>query len=162
MKKIIHFSVTLILFFVLTDCKKKEIPGPQGAPGTNGTGGNASTSSSDLFVINSADWKVNGSVLEYIYSSPLITAKVVNEGGLKVFMQLSNVWWELPNSTGDLLMQCGFSEGKVRLTFADIHGGVPAAPETANYRLVTLSSSAKGQSNLPSHVFVKTSEIAAQ
>jgi hypothetical protein len=162
MIKLIRFSLTFVLFFVLTDCKKKEIPGPQGAPGVNGTGGNASTSSSDLFVINSADWKLNGSVLEYIYSSPLITAKVVNEGGLKVFMQLSNVWWELPNSTGDLLMQCGFSEGKVRLTFTDIHGGVPEAPETANYRLVTLSSSAKGQSNLSSNIFIKTSEIAAQ
>ncbi len=132
-------------FFLLLvgGCKKKEIPGPQGPPGVNGTGGNANTANSDVFVINTSDWKVNGNVYEVIYSSSLLTSTVVNAGSVSVFTQLSGVWWELPTAHGDLLMQCGFSEGKVKITYADIHGGLPDPPPTANYRIVTVSTGAK-------------------
>jgi hypothetical protein len=144
-KSLLFFTLAALLS--LSACKKKEIPGPQGPPGTNGTGGNASTSASDIFVINTADWKVNGNVYEYTYASSLLTAKVVNEGSVKVFTEVKGVWWELPNADGDLLSQCGFSEGKLRITYADIHGGLPDPPTTANYRLVTLSGSARGISS---------------
>lgn len=159
MKSNLLTILALSLLFVFSACKKKEIPGPQGPNGVNGTGGNANTASGALFVVNSADWKINGSVLEFIHLSPLLTAKVVNEGSVKVFMEHSNAWWELPNATGDLLMQAGFSEGKLRLTFADIHGGVPESPETANFRLVTLSGSARESLENSSTPFSLTTEV---
>ena len=152
------FLLPIIALLSLSACKKKEIPGPQGPPGTNGTGGNANTSASDVFVVNTADWKVNGNVYEYIYASTLLTAKVVNEGSVKVFTETNGVWWELPHADGDLLSQCGFSEGKVRITYADIHGGLPDAPPTANYRLVTLSANARGKSTDASVNSIPSSE----
>lgn len=131
----------LSLLLVTTACKKKEIQGPKGEPGVNGTGGNASMSSSAEFVVAATEWTNENNVWKYVYSSALISAKVVNTGGLKVYMKVGTSWNELPFADGDVLTQFGFSEGKVNISVADIHGGLPAQPGTTTFRLITFYDS---------------------
>jgi hypothetical protein len=168
MKKI-TFSAFLIpaLFFLLvlslSNCKKKEIPGPKGEAGANGTGGNSSTSSSESFLVSSIDWVAATDSWQYTYNSNLITKKVADEGAVKVYIQKDGAWWELPHADGDLLTQCGFSEGKIKLVHADIHGGLPNPPANTTYRIVTLFESARACQEMgtvyPSNVSV-TSTIS--
>ena len=126
---------------VSASCKKEEIQGPKGEPGTNGTGGNAGMSSSAEFVVAATEWKDVNNVWQYNYSSSLVTSKVVSGGGVKVYMKVAGSWYELPFADGDILTQFGFSEGKVALSVADIHGGAFAQPATASFRIVTFYDS---------------------
>jgi hypothetical protein len=134
----------LLISFFLVNCKKKEIPGPQGDPGVAGTGGNSNTSSGSVFPIAASQWLKDSLAWSYTFNSDLITKAVAEKGAVKVFVDLSGTWWELPLAEGDLLTQCGFAEGMVKLVYADIHGGRPALPPvTRNYRIVTLSEAAR-------------------
>jgi hypothetical protein len=142
--KIKLFAVLLMAVLLVIACKKKEIPGPQGEPGKNGTGGNSNTTSSAVFPITNSQWVSDGGNWTATYSSTLITKDVVDKGSLKLYVDIGGSWWELPYAEGDLLTQCGFSEGKVRLVHGDIHGGLPfSAPPTRNYRLVTVVEAAR-------------------
>lgn len=147
MKKIFRLSllIVLIIFFSsgIYSCKKKEIPGPKGESGVNGTGGNSSTASSDVFVVPTTEWVAGTDGFSYVYNSTLITQKVVDSGAVKAYIEMDGAWWELPHADGDLFTQCGFSLGKVKLEFMDIHGGLPPRPATASFRLVTLFRSAR-------------------
>ena len=149
MKKSLQITTKLLLCLITAGlifggCKKEEVKGPQGDPGPNGTGGNANTSSSAIFVVGTSQWTSGTSQWEYTYNSGLITKTAADNGAVKVFKEVNGTWWELPFAEGDLMTQCGFSEGKVKLVHIDIHGGLPpSAPTTANYRLVVLSESAK-------------------
>jgi hypothetical protein len=131
----------LVSLLCCVSCKKEEIQGPKGEPGTNGTGGNAAMSSSAEFVVAATEWKDVNNVWQYNYSSSLVTSKVVSGGGVKVYMKVAGTWYELPFAEGDILTQFGFSEGKVALSVADIHGGPFAQPATASFRIVTFYDS---------------------
>lgn len=134
-------ALVIASLLVGSSCKKKEIQGPKGEAGTNGTGGNASMSSSAEFVVATTEWKDVNNVWQYTYSSSLVTPKVVSSGGVKVYMKVSGAWYELPFADGDILTQFGFSEGKVALSVSDIHGGAFDQPTTASFRIVTFYDS---------------------
>lgn len=139
------FLVLIVLFTLLTACKKEEIQGPKGEPGTPGGGGNANITSGDVFTIGSANWLPNAdsSAWQVVISSSLITQSVVDKGVVKVFQQKGSSWWELPYTEGDLFTQFGFQTGSVTLTFMDIHGGLPTKPATTNYRISVFLGSAR-------------------
>jgi|GEM_PF-3556441 len=134
-----------VLSTLCTGCKKKEIQGPKGEPGTPGGGGNASISSSNIFLIASTQWTVNADSSGWLTSinSALITQDVVDKGAVKVYVFRYSSWWELPYTEGDEFTQYGFKTGMVNLTLSDIHGGLPPKPVTTDYRLVILSESGK-------------------
>lgn len=137
---------------ISASCKKKEIQGPKGEPGKNGTGGNAGMSSSAEFVVAATEWNTVNNVWQYNYASNLINTQVVSGGGVKVFMKVASSWYELPFADGDILTQFGFSEGKVVLSVADIHGGLPDQPATASFRVVTFYDSPRPSNTAISHV----------
>lgn len=142
------FLVLVVLSSAFTACKKEEIQGPKGDPGTPGGGGNASITSGDVFTIGSANWLPNAdsSAWQVVISSTLITQAIVDKGVVKVFQQKGSAWWELPYTEGDLFTQFGFQTGSVTLTFMDIHGGLPTKPATTNYRISVFLGSARAAS----------------
>ena len=141
--KLFIFITCFCLFAI--SCKKEEIPGPKGEPGTPGGGGNASISKSDIFTITSTQWKANSDSSAWVVSitSTLITQSAVDNGAVKVFSLRNSAWWELPLTQGDLFTQFGFVVGAVNLEYVDIHGGLPEKPLTSQYRIVVLSESAR-------------------
>lgn len=152
--------VLLAGLLISTSCKKKEIQGPKGEPGTNGTGGNAGMSSSAEFIVATTEWNDVNNVWQYNYSSNLVTSQVVAGGGVKVYMKVAGSWYELPFADGDILTQFGFSEGKVALSVADIHGGAFAQPATASFRIVTFYDSPRPANTTVSYVHASTPQIA--
>lgn len=157
MHKLISYTTKWLLvstafIFIISACAKKEIKGPQGDPGTPGGGGNASISSSTVFQITSLQWKADtpSVSLKVSVNSTLLTKEVVERGAVKVYMQLGSAWAELPYDSGDLFMQYAFQEGSLTLNYINIEGGFPAAPATANYRMVILSESARPSKTLQS------------
>ena len=140
-------SITLVLTVtgigLVSSCKKEEIQGPKGDPGTpGGGGGNVSISNSNVFTIASSEWVKNsdGSAWEFTLNSALLTQEVVDNGAVKIFVKRGTSWTELPNTQGDLFTQFSFVVGSVNLTFEDIHGTLPAKPATADYRMLTISA----------------------
>ncbi len=144
--------VAIAFTFVMAACAKKEIKGPQGDPGTPGGGGNASISLSTVFQITSLQWKADtpSVSLKVSVNSTLLTKNVVERGAVKVYIQMGSSWAELPYDSGDLFMQYAFQEGSLTLNYINIEGGFPAAPATANYRMVILSESARPSKTLKS------------
>ena len=145
----LFLSLVTVFFMLISACTKKEIKGPQGDPGTPGAGGNATISSSAVFLITSSLWKVDSasSSLKVSINSALLTKDVVDKGAVKVYLQMGTAWAELPYDSGDLFMQYGFQEGILSLNYINIEGGFPSAPANANYRMVILSESARPAKN---------------
>lgn len=127
--------------FLFANCKKQEIQGPKGDPGTPGGGGNSDISSSTVFTVTNSQWQKDtaNDCLTVSLSFSSLTKHVVENGAVKVFRQDGTVWSELPYTTGDLFTQFGFSEGVLYLKYINIEGGIPTAPADANYRMVILS-----------------------
>jgi len=140
-KAIKSISLSLVLIFSIHSCKKEEIKGPQGDPGINGTGGNSNLSSSNVFVVDSTDWKLasDGRTWEAISNQPLITPSVVEKGVVKVYVLLSGYWWELPYAHIHDVTQYSYKSSELRLTLIDVEGAIPEKPERASYRLVVLT-----------------------
>lgn len=135
--------ITVIAGLLNTSCKKEEIPGPKGEPGTPGGGGNTSINTSGAITVPSVKWQANAdsSRWETSIESTLITQSVADKGAVKVYIYRNAAWWELPFTEEDLFMQFGFTEGTVYLSFMDIHGGLPEKPGTAEFRIVTITES---------------------
>ena len=122
----------------LSSCKKEEIPGPKGEPGTPGGGGNSNITSSSNFIVNTSQWQVDSvaEMLKVTITAPELTKDVVEKGGVKVYRQNGSGWSELPFVQGDLFTQFGFSEGVLTLSYINIEGGIASAPPSATYRMV--------------------------
>ncbi|MBK7309388.1 MAG: hypothetical protein IPI93_01015 [Sphingobacteriaceae bacterium] len=132
------------IFF--TACKKEEIQGPKGDPGTNGIGGNATIVSTNTFIVNTSSWVADTSAecLKVTISFPSLTQTVVDKGGVKVYRQTGTVWSELPITTTDLFTQFGFDVGNLYLNYINIEGGLPGTPPpTERYRMVIVSEAQK-------------------
>ncbi len=142
-KRIVLLTWSIALLCI--SCKKEEIKGPQGDPGSPGGGGNSNISSTSVFVINSSQWKADSvsQSLKASVNSALLTKDVVEKGAVKVYIQTGTSWSELPYDSGDLFMQYSFQEGALSLYYINIEGGFATAPATANYRMTTLSESAR-------------------
>ncbi len=134
-------GLCLAITFSTPSCKKEEIKGPQGEPGVSGTGGNSSISSSNVFVVDSTDWKLasDGRTWEAITSQPLITPAVVEKGVVKVYILLNGYWWELPYAYIHDVTQYSYKASELRLTYIDVEGAIPEKPARASYRLVVLT-----------------------
>ena len=129
----------------LSACKKKEIQGPKGDPGTPGKGGNTTITNSNVFVINANQWTttIDSSLWQVSYPTDLITKEVVTKGSVKVYIQTTSGWFDLPYVDTDLFTQFGFSEGVLKLTYTNIERARSLGPPTAYYRLVVYSESAR-------------------
>jgi hypothetical protein len=139
-------STILICLLALfaSACEKNEKQGPKGEQGPPGTGGNANTNASPTFVVAAGQWQSNTKFYFYNYSTTFVTNDAIEKGMLKVFTEVDGLWWELPFVEGDKVTQCGFSIGSIKFTFSDVHGGIPGeAPETRNYRIVSITESAR-------------------
>ncbi len=134
-----YFLITFL--FLFTACKKQEIKGPQGDPGTNGSGGNSNIASSTVFSIDSTAWLINAdnTIWEATSSQSIISQAVVDKGAVKVYMQLNNAWWELPYSIADQVTQFSFKLGQLNFITHDVEGAKPKRPSTKNYRVVVLT-----------------------
>lgn len=143
-KKLFTISL-LVLSFVFSSCKKEEIQGPKGDPGTPGIGGNSNIVSSGIFAIASSQWVPNAdtTVWKFKLDAPQITAEVASKGAVKVLIQELTAWWELPYLSGEFFMQFGFSEGIVNFSYLDPHGSPLPKPATAYFRIVTITEVAK-------------------
>jgi hypothetical protein len=138
-RMVILFSLSLGIFF--NACKKEEIPGPKGDPGTPGGGGNSNISSTSEFTITTSQWVTDtvNHCLKVELNFPEITSAVVNSGGVKVFTRTGATWHELPYTTGDLFTQFAFREGWLILNYINIETGYNAPPGTGSYRMVIFS-----------------------
>src|ERR1044072_9106107 len=114
---ILVFSLGLLF----TACKKKEIQGPQGDPGTPGGGGNANISST-VFAVNTSQWSID--TIENCRKATIgftaLTKEVVEKGAIKVYVQTATTWAELPFNMGDLFTEYGFDEGHLYLKYINI------------------------------------------
>lgn len=133
-------AMLLVATVFFTNCKKEEIKGPQGDPGTPGGGGNSDISSSSVFTVTNGQWQTDTveDCLKVSLSFSSLTKKVVEQGSVKVYRQDATAWAELPYTTGDLFTQFGFAEGVLYLKYINIEGGIPTAPADASYRMVIL------------------------
>jgi hypothetical protein len=129
-------TVGLIYF---TACKKQEIQGPQGDPGTPGGGGNSSISSKKEFTVNSNDWSKDTIEMcwKIVLDMPAITQEVADNGAVKVFVKDKGIWTELPFTSGDLFTQFAFETGKLYLKYINIEGQISFAAPSGSYRMLT-------------------------
>ena len=158
---IVTGALICALGILFSACKKEEIPGPKGDPGTPGIGGNSNIVSTNSFVINSAAW-ISDTVaqcMKVTLSFTALTQDVVDKGGVKVYKQVGTVWSELPLTTTDLFTQYGFDVGNLYLNYINIEGGMPGTPPaTERYRLTILSEvqrTAFPQGNSENYVGIK-------
>lgn len=133
-------TVTLVACTFIA-CQKKEIKGPQGDSGTAGGGGNTNISTTNVFVVTSAQWVPDSAAATWKVTvpSPLITKNVMDKGVVKVAVQVENEWWEMPYIGGDLVTQFGFKEGFLHIAISDIHEVLRPRPATQNFRMVILT-----------------------
>jgi hypothetical protein len=131
----------LLVVLMIGSCKKEEIPGPKGEPGTPGGGGNSSISSSNVFTVTSSQWVPDtvAKCLKVTLAFPSITKEVVDNGAVKVFIKDGTAWAELPFTSGDLFTQFGFAEGFLYLKYINIEGQISFSAPTASYRMVIIS-----------------------
>jgi len=147
MKHLLRPGLLLFLFlfsFILfASCKKKEIQGPQGDPGTPGGGGNSNIVSTTTFPVLSTQWVADSAAASWkaTIASSLITQTVVEKGAVKVTVQVDADWWELPYISEDLVTQFGFKEGVLYITVSDIHEVLQKKPASQNFRMVILTES---------------------
>lgn len=139
-RSLLLIGILGLLFF---SCKKQEIQGPKGDPGTPGGGGNSNISSTSVFTVTSAQWAPDSAAgyLKVTINFAALTQDVVDKGGVKVYMQTGTSWTELPFTMGDLFTQFGFDQGHLYLKYINIEGGMPSPPVTAAYRMVIFSQS---------------------
>lgn len=138
-----YFILLFVGAMFFTDCKKKEVEGPQGPkgdPGAPGNGGNSDISSWTVFPISSAEWVTDSAAVAMTatVNTSLLTKEVIETGSVKVYIDIDGKWWELPYLEGDEVTQFGFAEGILKMKFTDMHGAFPERPATSYYRLVVL------------------------
>jgi hypothetical protein len=134
------FACTLCI--LLTACKKKEIAGPKGEPGTPGAGGNANIKSTTVFPVNATQWAPDTTLkcMKATLNFSEITKDVVSTGAVKVYIQTKELsWTELPYVRGDLFTQFAFDEGHLYLQYINIEGLLTAPPQSDLYRMVIYS-----------------------
>ena len=151
-KNLMRIALSLVaLGIFLSSCQKKEIPGPKGEPGTPGGGGNSNIVASSIFAIASSQWNANSdsTVWQFKIDAPQVTGDIAEKGAVKVFTQVSGVWWEMPYLAGEFLLQFGFSINTITLSYFDPHGQKLQRPATANFRFITLSEIAKAAHPYP-------------
>lgn len=126
------------VLLLLSACKKKEIQGPKGDPGTPGGGGNADLTSSTIFSVTSNQWEADtvADYLKVVMTFTAITKDVVDNGAVRVFIRDGSGWADLPSVKGDLITQFGFEENKLTLKYVNIEGGLPAPPVSTGFRMV--------------------------
>jgi hypothetical protein len=116
----------------------KNVPGPQGDPGTPGKTGNARQSHMNSFNLPSSEWTADLTVWRSLIYAPGVSKNVIEKGEVKVYIQEGATWWSLPYAVGDLFILYSLENGIINLTYTDIHGGTPERPLGANYRVVII------------------------
>lgn len=143
-KKFTRRYAGLLLCFMalISGCKKQEIQGPKGDPGTPGGGGNSNISSTTFYSVSNGAWKWDSisHSLKITLDAPAITKDVIDKGAVKVYVQKQAATWsELPYVNGDLFTQFGFDQGHLYLYYINIEGGSAPPPPSEDYRMVILS-----------------------
>lgn len=133
-KHFLHFLWVISLICTFASCTKY-VAGPKGETGSAGGAGNLVLKQFSI-TINSSDWSQQEATWIVEIFSDQITQTVLEEGEVKVYIQVDNAWWSLPYGKDYIFTQSTVQLGKIRLVREHIHGGVPLLPATANYRVV--------------------------
>jgi hypothetical protein len=138
MKKITSFAAIICLTLLLVNCTKVE-KGPKGDTGAAGQNAKVET---EVFLVTSTSWSASTDSLQWNTSvaASKVTANIVNNGSMQVFVLKNNVWTSLPFLEEDLYTVFTYAQGVVNLIRSDSHGTYPPRPGTEQYKVVTLSA----------------------
>lgn len=135
-----NWSILPLFLLLIFGACTKNVPGPKGDPGTPGLAGNLIQTSTGSIKVDSASWKKVEYHWECFVPVAEITAKVGEQGEVRVYIQSESEWWSLPHSHKRyILFQYAMRNGGVQLFCDHIHGDIPTRPATANYRVVVFS-----------------------
>jgi hypothetical protein len=130
--------ISAILLFLMTSCTK-DVEAPKGA---KGIAGHNATNTVVFFSVPSASWSVGANSLtwEATVSEPQITQDMVDHGIIKVYMQRSTSWWELPYTENrEAHTQFGVQAGKLHFIRSESHGAAEK-PDDHSFKLVMTST----------------------
>lgn len=133
-------AIMIIVLLTVSSCKK-QVPGPQGDPGTPGLKGNLTQKSTNAINVLSSTWTLSNKEWESWLVLLDLSEDVVKRGEVKVYKKVGSDWMPLPYGKGYLFTQYSFEAGIVRLKHSHIHGGVPDRPADEVYRVVIFSPS---------------------
>lgn len=130
----------LILPLLVCVSCKKQVPGPEGDPGTPGLPGDLRQSHTTPAWLAADAWTlVDGEWQAMLYISQ-ITRNVTEKGEVRAYLQQEGSSWSaLPYASGFVFTQYTIEPGILRLKQRHIHGSVPERPAGRYYRLVVLS-----------------------
>lgn len=128
----------ILILFIGSSCEK-QVPGPQGDPGTAGLSGNLIQKSTNAINVLGSTWTLSDKEWESWLVLTDLSEDVVKKGEVKVYKKVGSDWMPLPYGKGYLFTQYSFEAGIVRLKLSHIHGGVPDRPADEVYRVVIFS-----------------------
>lgn len=129
----------VILALFLMSCTK-QVPGPQGDPGTLGKPGNLKQTVYPPAKLSPASWILNDSnEWEALVYTADLDRSVLEKGEVKLYLEQDGEWCVLPLGKGYIFTQYSIELQGIRLKHSHIHGGTPERPKELTYRLVILS-----------------------
>lgn len=130
----------LTFTFVIASCKK-HIEGPRGEQGTAGHGIDPNQYYTISLTQADTAWKAKGNVWESVLWVPEITADIIRQGEVIVYLQKDSAWHCLPHQVGDLFTQYSIVEGRINLKLLATHSSSTIdKPGTIVFRVVVVSS----------------------
>jgi hypothetical protein len=137
MKKLSILCLMPLTALLLLGSCTKQTAGPQGAQGLPGKD---ATISSSYFTVPSSAWKYASDSLTWqtVVFNPLITEEIISKGVVKIYVQRSTSWWELPHmEEREIVTQFGVEAGQIQLETFPLHGGAPK-PVDQTFKLVLI------------------------
>jgi hypothetical protein len=130
--------IGLILSTIMLSSCKKTVAGPQGEQGPPGKDGSVTIKNRSSFSHPATAWTQDQNAWKSIVQVPEITRSVVDNGAVKVYVQVGSSWWELPYNSNGITTSAGIDLGIVILKNADNSGAATPQPITQNFRMVII------------------------
>lgn len=119
----VKIFVLLILFNILSGCKKPKLEDYKGDPGPAGTN---AVQYNQIIDVATTKWNDNGlKQWEALIFIDKINSNVVNSGAVNVYIYQKNAWQAMPYLEGEAYFLYGYENGLVRLFYGDSHGTIP-------------------------------------
>ena len=161
--KTLAMGITAVMILT-TSCTKEGPVGPQGPAGINGTNGSSNVSS---FTANTttSSWGVNAShsyELDASFSVPAITADVVNNGTIQVFIGdgTGNQWSAMPFSLTGVEFNYTYSLQTIIFQVTQSNMNPPNNPGTQQFKIVVIPSAMrKAHPNVNYHNYEEVKKV---